>query len=136
MHSFLAATATVLTAIVYCVGFCVAIWAFSYCRSRGYLVMGLYFVLCLFTLLVMPSIHRAIDSRHRRTASEEAQYRINQAVQDAMHHVMVKQGLHPAGKDISFPFGPILLVTGFWLVAKQDAKRAGSARSPFLGRTD
>jgi hypothetical protein len=115
-----------LTPTVYILGFGIALWAFLRCRKCGYLVVAAYFALVVFSLLVMPSINRAIRAHRPPDISEQTQQKIDTAVQEAIHKVLVEEG-HPEGipqkRTVRFPFGPILLVAGLWLVARSETRR-------------
>jgi len=113
-----------LNPVVQAVGLAVAIWAFRSCRKLGYLVVAFYFALALFSLLVMPTINRAIRERRGSDISEQTQQKINVAVQQTIDRVMSEEGhpVMPAKMTIRhyFPFGSIILVAGLWLIARQD----------------
>jgi hypothetical protein len=110
-----------LKPIVYSVGLGVAIWGYLRCRKCGYLVFAVYFALVLFSLLVMPSINRAIRAHRPPDVSEEAQRRMDAAVQQAIAKVNAEEG-HPvaAEKRINLEIGPIVLVIALWLVARKE----------------
>ena len=113
-----------LNPIVHAAGLALALWAFRCCRRCGYLVVGFYFALVLFSLFAMPSINRAIRERRASDISEQTQKKIDAAVQQAINRVLEEQG-HPvmaAERTIHFPFGPIVLVVGLWLIARRDIK--------------
>jgi hypothetical protein len=122
-----------LTPLVYLVGLGIAIWAFRRCRKCGYLVIAIYFALCIFMVLVMPSINRAMRAHRQPDYSAETRQKIDAAVQDATRKVLAEAG-HPEGitskRTIHFPFGSILLVVGLWLLAK------GEPQSPAAPVTD
>jgi hypothetical protein len=115
-----------LTPIVYILGLGIAFWAFFRCRKRGYLVVAAYFALVVFSLLGMPSIDRSMHAHRPPDISEQTQQKIDVAVQEAIHKVLVEEG-HPEGipqnRTVRFPFGPILLVAGLWLVARRETHR-------------
>ena len=108
------------------IGLCIAVWAFGRCRKGGYLVVALYFALAVFSLLVWPPISRAIHAYRPPDISAQTQQKINAAVQEAIHKVLVEEG-HPEGipqkRATRFSFGPILLVVGLWLVARREPHR-------------
>lgn len=115
-----------LNPAVYLVGLCIAAWAFVRCRKCGYLVMAAYFALVVFWLLVWPPIDRAIRANRAPDISAQTQQKVDAAVQEAIHKVLVQEGLPegvPARRTIHFPFGPILLVVGLWLVARGETHR-------------
>jgi hypothetical protein len=112
-----------LNPVVYLVGLVVAVWAFRRCRKLGYLVVAVYFALSAFTLLAMPSINRAIRAHRPPDYSAQTQQKIDAAVQDAIHKVLAEEGRPygvPAKRTVRFPFGPIVLVAGLWLLAKRE----------------
>jgi hypothetical protein len=111
---------------IYIIGLCIAVWAFLRSRKCGYLVMAAYFALVVFWLVVWPPIDRAIRAHRPPDISAQTQQKIDAAVQDATRKVLVEEG-HPEGipqrRTIHFPFGPILLVLGLWLVAKHEPSK-------------
>jgi hypothetical protein len=116
-------TAHWLKPIVLFAGLGVAIWAFLRCRKCGYLVFAIYFALVLFSLLVMPSINRAIRAHSSPDVSEETQKKMDAAVQQAIDKVIAEEG-HPiaAQKRYNVEIGPIALVIGLWLLARTEPK--------------
>lgn len=111
-----------LNPAVYFAGLAVAVWAFMRCRKWGYLVVALYFGIILFSLFALPSINRAIRTRHTPDISEQTQQKVNAAVQEAIERVLEDAG-HPviaAKHTVHFPFGPILLVVGLWFIARRE----------------
>jgi hypothetical protein len=118
-----------LNPMIYALGLGLAVWAFLRCRKCGYFVLALYFAIVLFSLLAMPSINRAIRARRAPDISEQTQKKIDAAVQQSIDRVLEEEG-HPimaAKKTIHFPFGPIVLVVGLWLVARHEIR---SNKSP------
>ena len=76
-----------LEPVVYVVGLIIAIWAFRQCSKRGYIVLAFYFALCLFSLLAMPHINRAIRARRAPDISEQTRQKMDEAVRQAMDRV-------------------------------------------------
>ena len=112
-----------LNPLVHFVGLGVAIWAYCRCRKKGYLVIAAYFVLVLFSLLAMPRINRAIAIQRHHDLDEQIQKEIETEVNEAVDRVLEKHGRSHAGPlriNIMFPFGPILLVTALWLIARRE----------------
>jgi hypothetical protein len=112
-----------LNPVVQIVGLAIAVWAFLRCRKWGYSIIAVYFAFAAFSLLAMPSINRAIRAYHPPNISEQTQQKINVAVQDAIHKVLVEEGqpyAPPQKQTVHFPFGPILLVVGLWFVARRE----------------
>jgi hypothetical protein len=126
MFRFLVDAVEWLNPAVCVVGLGIAVWAFLRCRKWGYLVVTIYFALSVFTLLAMPSINRVIRAHGAPDYSAQTQQKIDAAVQEAIHKVLVEDG-HPYGipkkRTIRFPFGPILLVVGLWLLARRETRR-------------
>jgi hypothetical protein len=122
ISSFLFEAVKWLNPIVYVVGLGIAVWAFSRCRKCGYLVIAFYFAFCLFYLLAMPSINRAIQAHRTPSVSAETEKKIDEAVRQATDQVLKKEGypLVLASKTVKFPFGPIILVVGLWLIARRE----------------
>ena len=122
-----------LNPVVYLVGLVIAVWAFRRCRKRGYLVLASYFALVVFWLVAWPAINRAIRAHRPPDVSAQTQQKIDEAVQEAIHKVLVEEG-HPEGiparRTIHYPFGPILLVVGVWLVARRETHRPNTTLEP------
>ena len=116
-----------LNPLVFFVGLCISVWAFRRSHKRGYLVLAFYFGLVVSSLVVWPRINRAIHARKPPDISEQTQQKIDASVQEAVHKVLVEEG-HPEGvpakRTMHFPFGPILLVIGLWLVARRETHQA------------
>jgi hypothetical protein len=115
-----------LNPIVFILGLGIAVWAFSRCRKRGYLVIAFYFALCIFNLLAMPSISRAIQAHRTPDISEQTQKKFDEAIQQAIHQVVEQDG-HPyvpvvTLPAIRLPLISIVLVVGLWFIAKRESK--------------
>ena len=113
-----------LNPIVHAIGLGVAVCAFLRCRKCGYFVLALYFAIVLFSLLAMPSINRAIRARRAPDISEQTQKKIDAAVQQAIDQGREEKGqpIMASKKNLHFPFGPIVLVAGLWLVARHETR--------------
>jgi hypothetical protein len=124
VYLFLIAAIEWLTPIVHLAGLAIACWAFRRCRRGGYLLIGFYFFLVLFSLLAMPSINQVIQERRTPVVSEHTRQKIDSAVKEAVDRVLEEEGhtTTVAERNIRFPFGPIVLVAGLWLVARRDVK--------------
>lgn len=123
MEMFLWSAIDWLNPIVYVVGLVVAVWAFRCCRRWGYLLVGFYFLLVLFTLFATPSINRAIQVRNVPELSERLDQKISAAAQQAIDRVPQEktQAQAPPQQRIArFPLGPLVLVLGLWLIARPD----------------
>ncbi len=131
MFSFFSKAVEWLNPAVYGIGLAVALWAFMRCRNCGYLVLAIYFGIVLFSVLAMPSINRTIRAHRTPDISQETQEKIDAAIQQAIDRVLKEEGqpVAPAKKSIHFPFGPIVLVVGLWLVARRESGAEGSNKA-------
>lgn len=131
IFSFLFEAIKWLYPIVLILGLVIAVSAFSRCRKRGYLVIALYFALCVFSQFAMPSINREIQAHRKPDISEQTQQKIDAAVKQAVDKVYAEEG-HPvmlAKKTVYFPFGPIILAAGLWLIARREPQNSTSSDS-------
>lgn len=118
-----------LNPMLHLVGLGVAVWAFRRCGKRGYLVLAFYFGLAAFSLVVMPYVNQAIRARRAPDYSAEVELKINKAKNEAVEKVLAEEGLPygiPDRRTINFPFGPMVLVAGLWLVARREGPGASS----------
>lgn len=108
------------------VGVCIGVWAFIRSRKCGYLVIAAYFAVVVFWLAVWPPIERTIRAHRPPDISVQLQQKINAADRAATEKVLAEEG-HPEGipytRRIYFPIGPIVLVIGLWLVARNESHR-------------
>lgn len=113
-----------LNPIVHFAGLAIAVWAFRRCHRWGYLLIGFYFFLALFTLLAMPSIKQFIQERRSPDLSEQTRQKIDLAARQAVDRVLEEEGHSTtvAERHVRLPFGPIVLVAGLWLIARRDIK--------------
>ena len=113
-----------LEPLTFAVGAVTGFWAFRRCRKIGYLVVAIYFCLAVFSLLALPRIKAELRARQTPKQSEEAQRKIDAAVSEAIDRVMRGQGSQPVAveRSIRFPFGPLLLVLGVWLLARREPR--------------
>jgi hypothetical protein len=114
-----------LNPLVHLVGLGIAVWAYLRCHKCGYLVVSIYFAVCVFMLLAMPPINRAIAAHREPDVSEETQKKINAAVQEAIDRVVKEEGqpYTPVIRHkLNLPLCPILLVVGLWLLAKREPR--------------
>jgi len=111
-----------LDPIIHVIGLIIAIWAFRKCRKKGYIVIATYFALATFTLVAMPKINRSMAANRAPTLSEQTEQKLNQEIQAVYDRVFEEEGIPPmtATRNIGFPLGSILLVTGLWIIAKQE----------------
>lgn len=87
-------------------------------------MVAIYFAVALFSLLAMPSINRAMDERRATEISQQTQEKVNAAIQQAVDRVLAEDGypLLAAEQTVNFPFGPLILVAGLWLIARNDIR--------------
>ena len=110
-----------LSPIVLILGLIVSIWAFRKFRKKGYILISAYFALAAFNLLAVPKINQAIAEKHPPAIPQKTQERIDQEIAEVYVRNFEEEGTFPAAatRNINFPLGHILLVTGLWLVAKK-----------------
>jgi hypothetical protein len=115
-----------LEPLTFAFGAVIGFWAFRRCRKVGYLIVAVYFCLAVFSLLVSPRIKAEMYARRTPTRSEEAQRKMDAAISEAMERVMREQGEsfqpEPMERSIRFPFGPLVLVLGVWLLARREPR--------------
>ena len=113
-----------LEPLTFALGAFVGFWAFQRCRKIGYLVVAIYFCLAVFSLLALPRIKAELRARQTPTHSEATQRKIEAAVSEAIDRVMREEGTQPgaAERSIRFPFGPLVLVLGVWLLARREPR--------------
>jgi len=114
-----------LDPIIHVIGLIIAIWAFRKCKKKGYIVIVTYFALATFTLVAMPKINRMIAENKEPTRSEQTQERIDQEIEAVYQRIFEEEGVPPmtATRNINFPLGPMLLVAGLWMIAKQEKRQ-------------
>jgi hypothetical protein len=117
-----------LNPMVYLFGLGIASWAFCRCRKWGYLLVAIYFALAVFSLLAMPSINRAIRAHEAPDYDAQTRQKIAAAVQKVLVEEGRPESIPHGNIIIHFPFGPILLVAGLWLVVKRDTPWQNSAQ--------
>ena len=115
-----------LEPLTFALGAVVGFWGFRRCRKIGYLIVAVYFCLGLFSLLAMPRINAELRARRTPTQSDETQRKIDAAMSEAMERVMREEGESfqppPMERSIRFPFGPLVLVLGVWLLARREPR--------------
>jgi hypothetical protein len=111
-----------LNPIVHALGLGISVWAYRKSRKNGYIVTAAYFALAVFSLVIMPSVNRTISAHRKPDVSMETEMKLRAAIRETNDKVLAESG-HPvmaARQNIYFPFGPILLVAGLWLIAKKE----------------
>ena len=104
----------------------VGFWAFRRCRKVGYLLVALYFCLAVFSMVALPRIKAELRARHTPTLSEAIEQKLNAAMREARERVLREEGEsfqpQPIERSIRFPFGPLVLVLGVWLLARREPR--------------
>jgi hypothetical protein len=120
-----------LNPVVFLAGLAIAVWAFRRCHKRGYLVIAIYFAVCVFTLLALPSLKRALSIHQAPHYSGQIRQKLDAAIQEATHKVLAEAGQPygmPQTHKVHFPLAPMILVAGLWLLAKREPEnQAGQA---------
>ena len=117
-----------LNPIVLLVGLGIAIWAFLRCRKWAYLLFAVYFALAV----LLPPLNRAYGKYQAPHYSQQTQQEIRVAVDQAVKKVIAENGYRPQPViyAIYFPFGPLFVVIGLWLVARQERHRPNTSLEP------
>jgi hypothetical protein len=111
--------------LMHLIGLGVCVWAYQRCRKVGYLIVATYYFFAVGGLVFGPGINRAIReySHAQKTPglSPEAQRQYLQELN------ALNEKYYPTGRavesSIKFPFGPIVLVSGLWIIARRESKR-------------
>jgi len=114
--------------IFYLLGAVISVWAFRRCRKRGYLLLGVYFALCVFQLTVSPVIHRHIRQREfeKRGITEldrqlsELEYQKNQLIGDAIENGDRDAMRHYPVESSTIYLEPIIWLLALWLIARRE----------------
>jgi hypothetical protein len=108
------------------IGLGISIWAYRVSRKAGYLIVAAYFFLAACSLTVIPKIRHALYQRRHPPIeiSREMQEKYASELM-ALSQKYYPSDLRPVERlNINFPLGSILLITGIWLLAKDEAKRS------------
>jgi hypothetical protein len=115
-----------LNPLVYIVGVAVCLWSFWLSRKRGHLFVAAYFLLAVFSVLIVPTINRLKESRwdERRQSeiSPEAHERFMKEYSALVQKYYPPGNPAPGRANIDIPFGPIILVSGLWMLAKRESR--------------
>ena len=118
-----------VTAPVYLVGLAVAVWAYRVSKRPGYLVIAAYFVVAICTWTVLPGINaarfRAWESRQPPPTEADEGYNKDVLALSLKYYPPSRSHRPgpPRPLHVGFPFGPILLVTGLWLLARREPRK-------------
>ena len=124
-----------LSPIVHAIGLGIALWAYRKCQKKGYIVVAAYFALAVFSLVIMPPINHAISAQRKPDVSEETEKKLRAALHETTDRILAESGqpAMAAQQNIDFPLGPILLVIGLWLVAKEEKETPNKASDATSG---
>ncbi len=111
-----------LCPFVHFLGFIVAAGAFRKCGKKGYIIIALYFALVLFSHLAMPRINRIIAKKREENSSQETEIRLDEKIRKVQQEFWEDENNQPSiyVRNLNFPFGSILLVSGLWLIARNE----------------
>ncbi len=107
-----------MTPIVNGIGVGVATWAYRMTRKNGYLLIAVYFSLALIVAVTAPYL-RARSAKYS-PLSEDVQQRLYEATEE-----ILGEAVHTAILPVTyyFPLGNIILVTGLFLLARNEKKK-------------
>jgi hypothetical protein len=126
-----------LNPLVYVVGVAVGSWAYWLSRKLGYLLVTAYFVLVLFAVFLGPAVNRMIDARW--DAQQKARLSPQAQEQFVKEYASLLQKYYPPGQEtpatinVKIPFGPIILVSGLWMLAERESRRIAEKNGPPTG---
>lgn len=119
-----------LHALVHVVGLAVCVRAFQRCRKPGWIVLAAFFLLAAGGLLLGPFLTDALAGRSHTQPQllreEEQRYQQELA---ALHQKYYPSATNTAAASprqvfILLPLGPLILVVGVWLMARNDCKHS------------
>ena len=112
-----------LSPAVHLLGLIIGIWAFRKCHKKGYIVISVYFGLALFSLIAMPKINRMLAKQNSVQISAEAQEKLSQEINEVYQRYYEETegaSAQPMTLNLKFPLGPIILVSGLWILARKE----------------
>jgi len=125
-----------LTPIIYLAGLGLSVWAFRRSRKKGYLAVGAYFAFCVYSIVATRAINhttyekiccRCYSEIHNTAMQGDVNELDPEPESDSIDDVQ-EEPLEPIEpmpfvipvRTINFPFGPMLLVLGLWLIARRE----------------
>ena len=128
-----------LNPFVHAMGLVVCLWAYRFSRKPAYFVIGFYYLLAVGSLLFGPMINRAITERSQTQTRLSAE--VEQQYQEEIRAVHEKYYSRPGDSTVStvakahdmeigFPVGPLILLSGIWMLAKEDYKKFHVTKGP------
>lgn len=106
------------TPIVHGIGVAVAAWAYRLTRKTGYLLIIVHFAFALMVAVTAPYL-RARSAKYS-PYSEDIQQRLDEATEDILGEAVHTEILPVT---YSFPLGNIILVTGLFLLIRNEKRR-------------
>jgi hypothetical protein len=126
-----------LNPLVYIVGVAVGAWAYWLSRKLGYLVVTAYFLLVVCSVFIGPAINRMIatrwDTQRQSEISPQAHEQFIKEYSALLQKYYPPGNSAPATININFPFGPIILVSGLWMLARRESRRNTKQDGPTTG---
>jgi len=106
------------TPIVHGIGVAVAAWAYRLTRETGYMLIIVYFTLAFMVAVTAPYL-RARSAMYF-PYSEDVQQRLDEATEE-----ILGEAVHTKILPVTyyFPLGNIILVTGLFLIARNEKRR-------------
>ena len=117
-----------LNPILHVAGLAIAVWAWRATRKTGYLIVGLYFVVALLGKSFPPFL-RVVVGQSKGSALTQQQQQEYTREMSATDRRYFPSG-HPVIQTVVFPLGPMVLVTGLWVLAKRDVDGASRTAAP------
>ena len=115
-----------LNPLVYIVGVAVGAWAYWISRKLGYFLVATYFLLALCTGFIVPAFNRMMatrwDTQQQSELSPQAHEQFENEYSALLQKYYPPGHSTPATINIIFPFGPIILVSGLWLLASRESR--------------
>jgi hypothetical protein len=120
-----------LNPLVYFVGVVVSAWGYRLSRKCGYLLVAGYFLLALLGVFIVPKLNRMIESRWDKQRQSEISPQAHEQFMKEYSSLLQKyypsDHSAPATINLKFPFGPIVLVLGLWMLAKSERGNSGKS---------
>jgi len=113
-----------LNPLVYVVGVALGAWAYWLSRKLGYLLVTAYFLLVVCSVFIGPAVNRMIatrwDTQRRSELSPQAHEQFIKEYSALLQKYYPPGSSAPATISLNLPFGPIILVSGLWMLGKRE----------------
>ena len=111
-----------LSPVVHLLGCIIAIQAFRKSHKKGYFLISIYFALALFQLLISPRINTAIAKKKAALVADEKREMMDREISEVYERYYEEEGVlpEPITVNLPLPLGPIILVSGLWLLARKE----------------